>query len=108
MTLAFEKLLKEERMKEMPITDYLAATSVGMHREHGAILDLNYEEDSTAEVDMNIIMTGQGKFVELQGTGEEATFSKQELDELISLGKAELSILLKRKNKCFNRSKQSC
>ncbi|KSU88538.1 ribonuclease PH [Priestia flexa] len=94
MTLAFEKLLKEERMKEMPITDYLAATSVGMHREHGAILDLNYEEDSTAEVDMNIIMTGQGKFVELQGTGEEATFSKQELDELISLGESGIKHLI--------------
>lgn len=94
MTLAFEKLLKEERMKEMPITDYLAATSVGMHREHGAILDLNYEEDSTAEVDMNIIMTGQGKFVELQGTGEEATFSKQELDELISLGERGIKHLI--------------
>ncbi|KZB92822.1 ribonuclease PH [Priestia flexa] len=94
MTLAFEKLLKEERMKEMPITDYLAATSVGMHREHGAILDLNYEEDSTAEVDMNIIMTGQGKFVELQGTGEEATFSKQELNELISLGESGIKHLI--------------
>ncbi|MDT2045279.1 ribonuclease PH [Priestia flexa] len=94
MTLAFEKLLKEEKIKEMPITDYLAATSVGIHDEHGAILDLNYEEDSTAAVDMNIIMTGQGKFVELQGTGEEATFSKQELDELISLGESGIKHLI--------------
>lgn len=94
MTLAFEKLLKEEKIKQMPITDYLAATSVGIHDEHGAILDLNYEEDSTAAVDMNIIMTGQGKFVELQGTGEEATFSKQELDELISLGESGIKHLI--------------
>jgi len=46
------------------------------------LLDLNYEEDSRAEVDMNVVMTGNGKFVEIQGTGEEAVFTKKEMDEL--------------------------
>ncbi|MDI5790841.1 hypothetical protein PO124_27820 [Bacillus licheniformis] len=49
------------------------------------ILDLNYQEDSAAEVDMNVVMTGEGRFVELQGTGEEATFSRSELDGLLEL-----------------------
>ena len=54
--------------------------------EQGAILDLNYVEDVAAVVDMNIVMTGAGRFVELQGTGEEATFSREELNELLALG----------------------
>lgn len=54
--------------------------------EQGAVLDLNYVEDSSAAVDMNIVMTGAGRYVELQGTGEEATFSREELNELLELG----------------------
>ena len=54
--------------------------------DHGAVLDLNYVEDSQAMVDMNIIMTGEGEFVELQGTGEEATFTMNQLQELLELG----------------------
>jgi len=51
-----------------------------------ALLDLNYEEDSKAKVDMNVVMTGSGQFVELQGTGEERPFSREELDQLLVLG----------------------
>lgn len=85
MTLAFAKLYKEKKISTFPIKDYLAATSVGIIEEQGAVLDLNYVEDSAALVDMNIIMTGAGQFVELQGTGEEATFSYDQLQEMLAL-----------------------
>lgn len=77
--------LKERGLLErLPVKDFIAATSVG--RQQGElILDLCYEEDSAAEVDMNIVMTGSGRFVEIQGTGEEASFTRQEINEMIDL-----------------------
>jgi ribonuclease PH len=86
MTMAIAKLQDEKQLPVFPVTDYLAATSVGIDGELGAILDLNYIEDSSANVDMNIIQTGSGQFVELQGTGEEATFTRDQLNELLDLG----------------------
>ena len=94
MTQAIAKLAEEKSFGKFPITDFLAATSVGKLAEIGAVLDLNYIEDSAAEVDMNIIMTGAGQFVELQGTGEEATFSRAELNELLDLGEAGIAQLI--------------
>ncbi|MBM7096543.1 ribonuclease PH [Bacillus sp. H-16] len=85
MCLAFQKGMDEKMFKTFPVTDYLAAISVGVDTEEGAILDLNYAEDSKADVDMNVIMTGSGEFVELQGTGEEATFSRSQLNEMLDL-----------------------
>ena len=82
MTMAIGEL----DLPAFPVTDFLAATSVGIDDEIGAILDLNYVEDSTAEVDMNLVMTGAGHFVELQGTGEESTFTRAQLNELLDLG----------------------
>lgn len=79
-----EALVKKGVIKSMPLVDSVAAVSVGIVGGH-ALLDLNYDEDSTAEVDMNIIMTGSGKFVEVQGTAESEPFSKDSLSELISL-----------------------
>ncbi|WP_282033056.1 ribonuclease PH [Metabacillus indicus] len=94
MTLALGKLLSEKKISSLPITDFLAATSVGMDSKLGEILDLNYIEDSSAEVDMNVIMTGSGRFVELQGTGEEATFSREELNELLNLAEKGIQSLV--------------
>lgn len=85
MTLAFGKLLEANQISELPVKDYLAATSVGILATDEAILDLNYEEDSEANVDMNIVMTGKGEFVEIQGTGEEATFTKEQLFTMLEL-----------------------
>lgn len=82
MVMAISKL----DLPAFPVTDFLAATSVGITKENGAILDLDYIEDSTAEVDMNLVMTGKGNFVELQGTGEESTFTRAQLNELLDLG----------------------
>ena len=86
MTMALEKIFVEKKLAVFPVKDFLAATSVGVIEETGVILDLDYSEDSTALVDMNIIMTGAGEFVELQGTGEEATFSMKELTQLLQVG----------------------
>ncbi|MFG6116440.1 ribonuclease PH [Halobacillus sp. MO56] len=85
VVLAFGKLLDKKVLKEMPIKDYLAAISVGVLPDGSEILDLCYEEDSKAHVDMNVIMTGNGEFVELQGTGEEATFSMSQLQNMLEL-----------------------
>ncbi len=81
---AFRKLVKDGMIECIPIKDTVAAVSVG--KVAGEILlDLNYEEDSRAEVDMNVVMTGSGKFVEIQGTAEESAFSKEEMDALTSV-----------------------
>ncbi|EUJ53542.1 ribonuclease PH [Listeria fleischmannii FSL S10-1203] len=96
MTLAVYELHKEKSFDSFPIQDFLAATSVGILEEGCAVLDLNYVEDSAANVDMNIIMTGSGRFVELQGTGEEATFSDEELTELLQLGKKGIQKLIQK------------
>lgn len=86
MAMALAKLQDTKKLAKYPIKSYLAATSVGIINENKVVLDLNYVEDSQALVDMNIVMTGIGEFVELQGTGEEATFSASQLQELLSLG----------------------
>ena len=84
MTDAFNKLKSDGLIEKIPVKSFVSAVSVGIYNGE-AILDLCYEEDSKAEVDMNIVMTDKGQFVEVQGTGEEATFSQDELVQLISL-----------------------
>ncbi|PLR75359.1 ribonuclease PH [Bacillus sp. V3-13] len=85
MAIALHKLYEAKSIKTFPVSNFLAATSVGILSDGQPVLDLNYAEDSNAEVDMNIVMTGNGEFVELQGTGEESTFSYDQLQELIKL-----------------------
>ena len=81
---ALTALKKKELIKKRPLTDYLAAISVG--RVGGEVLvDLAYEEDSRAEVDMNLVMTGRERFVEVQGTAERQAFAKKDLDEFLNL-----------------------
>jgi len=81
---ALSVLKKRELIKKRPLTDYLAAISVG--RVGGEVLvDLAYEEDSKAEVDMNLVMTGHGRYVEVQGTAERQAFEKKDLDEFLHL-----------------------
>lgn len=71
--------------KKMPVQDFLAATSVGIDKNDEVLLDLCYSEDAQAQVDMNVVMTGAGEFVEIQGTGEETTFSYNQLQSLLGL-----------------------
>ncbi len=77
-------LIDKKRIKEMPIIDFVAATSVGIINGE-RLLDLCYVEDFSADVDMNIVMTGQGGFVEIQGTAEKDPFSREDADRLIDL-----------------------
>ncbi len=84
---ALGKLLAEGKIKKNPIKEFLAATSVGVVGGN-KYLDLSYEEDSRADVDMNVVMTESGKFVEVQGTAELIPFSKEALDDLLDLGAA--------------------
>ncbi|WP_096435980.1 ribonuclease PH [Alteribacter populi] len=98
MCLAFQKGMTQKMFKEFPVKEYLAAVSVGVDSNQGSILDLNYTEDSKAEVDMNVILTGKGEYVEIQGTGEEATFSRSQLNDMLDLaekGLKELFVLQK-------------
>ncbi|ENH96123.1 ribonuclease PH [Gracilibacillus halophilus YIM-C55.5] len=85
VVLALGTLMDHKKIKSIPITDYLAAISVGVLPDGSEVLDLEYQEDSIAHVDMNVVMTGKGEFVELQGTGEEATFSNQQLRHMLDL-----------------------
>lgn len=86
MTLALGKLKEQGVIDTIPVRDFLAATSVGIY-EGRPILDLSYYEDSQVQVDMNIVQTGEGKFVELQGTGEASPFSSEELEYMLRLGR---------------------
>jgi ribonuclease PH len=81
---AFRKMVKDGMIEKVPIKNSVAAISVGKV-DGEVLLDLNYGEDSKAQVDMNVVMTGDGKFVEVQGTAEEAVFTKRELDELAKM-----------------------
>ncbi len=82
--LAVQTLIDKGKIKENPFKDSIAAISVGVV-DGKALLDLPYTEDRDAEVDANVVMTGQGQFVEVQSSGEEATFSPEQLQELLGL-----------------------
>jgi len=81
---ALNKLKKGGLLNKIPVKDLVAATSVGIFNGD-LLLDLTYEEDSKAEVDMNIVMTGAGEFIEIQGTAERKTFNKEQMDKLLAL-----------------------
>lgn len=91
---ALRYLQKKGIIDRLPIKDYLAAVSVGKIDER-EVLDLSYAEDSKAGVDMNIVMTGSGKFVEVQGTAEGSVFSKEEMDRFIGLAKTGIEEIIK-------------
>lgn len=95
LVLACGKLVFEEKINRLPINDFLAAISVGVLSDGEIVLDLNYEEDSTANVDMNVVMTGDGRFVEIQGTGEEMTFSYDELQLMLEYAQEGIEQLMK-------------
>ncbi len=94
LRLAVNWMLNKKILTEDPIREHLAAVSVGMILENQCVLDLDYQEDSHALVDMNLVMTESGKFVEIQGTGEEAAFSGDELNTLLFLGKSGIADLI--------------
>jgi ribonuclease PH len=89
----FTRQMQKGLVSRNPLVDACAAVSVGIV-DAVCLLDLDYSEDSTAEVDMNLVMTGSGRFVEVQGTAEKMAFSRGELDELLGLGEKGISYLL--------------
>ena len=93
LSLAVKKLLVEGKLMEDPALQPVAAVSVGLVNQE-PLLDLCYAEDAAAAVDLNLAMNGAGEFIELQATGEEATFSETQLAALLALGKAGLRQLL--------------
>jgi ribonuclease PH len=100
LAIACRYLLAEGRVKRNPLTGEVAAVSVGVVGET-PLLDLKYDEDSTAEVDMNIVCTGDGRFIELQGTAEGEPFSRQQMDELLALGSQGIQRLIAMQRKAL-------
>ncbi|NPV92949.1 MAG: ribonuclease PH [Firmicutes bacterium] len=100
MVLAMQRLKAQGLIANLPVQDYLGAISVG--RVNGqSWLDLNYEEDSRAEVDMNVVMTGDGRFVEIQGTAEEIPFTYDELNQFLGLARSGIEQLVESEKKVF-------
>ncbi len=84
---------KRKMIRRIPITDFVAATSVGIV-DGATLLDLTYEEDSKAEVDMNVVMVSSGSFIEIQGTAERKPFSKEQMDALLGLAQKGITRLI--------------
>jgi ribonuclease PH len=100
LSLAVKKLMTEKKLAENPILNPVAAVSVGI--VNGTpLLDLCYTEDVSASVDMNLVMNGAGEFIEVQGSGEEATFSESQLAALLGLGKSGIKSLLAAQQKAL-------
>lgn len=95
LALALARLDRNKALTGSPLRDQVAAISVGVV-DGNPILDLPYEEDSRADVDMNVVATGSGRFVEVQGTGEDATFDRKELDQLLDLALGGISNIAER------------
>jgi ribonuclease PH len=93
LTLAIRKMAADGKLLESPTLNPVAAVSVGMVNDQ-PFLDLCYTEDAAASVDMNLVMNAAGDFIELQGSGEESTFSEAQLAEMIALGKSGIAELL--------------
>lgn len=102
LALAVQKLLDEKILSENPLKGYVAAVSVGIHKDQ-VLLDLCYEEDSRAKVDMNVVMTDSGQIIEVQGTGEEAPFSRAEMDKLLDLAEKGIRDLITIQKKVLER-----
>ena len=98
LVLALQRLRERRLMTELPIIDHVAATSVGVVAGV-PMLDLAYDEDSRADVDMNVIKTGDGRFIEVQGTAEGAPFSKAELLEMMELAEKGIGELIEMQKK---------
>ena len=99
---AVNYLLKKGKIEEDPIRENLAAVSVGIIAGR-PMLDLNYEEDAKAEVDMNVVMTGSGKFVEVQGTAENRPFTDKDLEEMLELAKKGITELIKKQKEALKK-----
>lgn len=94
-------MVQREKLRKMPSFNYVAAVSVGIYRGQ-AVLDLDYAEDVLAETDMNVVMNEQGHFIELQGTAEEGSFSRNQLNGLLELAEAGIPQLIELQKNAFD------
>ncbi|WP_127718375.1 ribonuclease PH [Halobacteriovorax sp. HLS] len=99
LEMAIKKLMKDGLLDTNPIKEPLAALSVGINSQGKVIADLNYEEDSTCETDMNIVMTKSGKFIEVQGTAEGEAFSREQLNAIIDCATESLKVVFTEQEK---------
>lgn len=103
MAMAVQKLLAAGLITENPLKEALAALSVGIDKDGKIIADLNYEEDSSCEADVNIVMTESNKFVEVQGTAEGEPFTREQLDAVLECGKKAMETVFKEQKKVLER-----
>lgn len=106
LAMAVDTLVKYKAISKNPLLDSVAATSVGLVNGEAA-LDLNYEEDSRAEVDMNVVMTGKGRFVEVQATAERMPFDDAQLSRLLTLARQGIGILAEEQRRALARVGQA-
>jgi len=97
---ALATLLQQGKLQENPLKDFVAAVSVGIHQGQ-PVLDLDYLEDSDCETDMNVVMTGNGRFVEIQGTAEGEPFSEEEMASMMQLAKSGIAQLIQLQKKAL-------
>ncbi|PYX99893.1 MAG: ribonuclease PH [Acidobacteria bacterium] len=102
LALALRRLMAAGTLKKSPLRDTVAATSVGIV-DGAVLLDLAYDEDSRAQVDMNLVMTGAGRFIELQATAEQVAFDDQQLAQLLRIGRQGITELMKLQNAALER-----
>ena len=103
VSIACQRLVEEKKLAELPIKKLVAAVSVGVI-DGVALLDLDYEEDKSATVDLNLVATEDGALVEVQGAGEEATFSHEQLLEMLSLGREGIADLIAAQRRVLEQS----
>ena len=97
----FDKLIDNKKIKENPLVGQIAAVSVGIVNKE-VILDLDYSQDSEADVDLNVVMTSDSEFIEIQGTGERKSFTQKELDQMIRAASVGIDEILDRQMKEFS------
>lgn len=102
LALGFKRLISEGKVEVNPLLHQLGAISVGINKEGRIIADLNYDEDSTCETDMNVVMTRTGEFVELQGTAEEKPFKREQLDALLKAAESSLQTVFTEQDKAIS------
>ena len=102
LELAIKALMERGELAESPVREQLGAISIGINKSGKIIADLNYEEDSSCETDMNIVMTAKGEFVEIQGTAEGHPFSRDQLNALLECAEKSLQVVFKKQNEVIN------
>lgn len=101
VTIACRKLLEEKKITSSPMLKLIAAVSAGIVAGN-PLIDLNYEEDKAASVDFNLVATQDDEFVEIQGSGEEATFTQTQLDDMLALGRGAIRQLIAAQRKVLD------